>query len=236
MSHLSPAPGQLLRVALPISIGTLVQFFVVLTDNYFLSSVSEAAINGAGNAGLVYLTASMLAIGSASAFQIIIARRLGEQAPEAARSTFRTSLLIHLGLGLLLSATLHAMNATGVLGNLFRSGDVREVFEPFLGIRAWGFPIFALLLAFNAYFMGRATTWPLLIVSGTTAIMNMALDAIMVNGIEGWVEPQGALGAARASLISEISGLLVALAVLRRAAPEFAWRGAIGGRRGTWCR
>ena len=42
----------LILIALPISIGTFVQFLVLLTDNYFLARVSEAAINGAGNAGL----------------------------------------------------------------------------------------------------------------------------------------------------------------------------------------
>lgn len=227
MSHLSTAPSQLLRVALPISIGTLVQFFVVLTDNYFLSSVSEAAINGAGNAGLVYLTASMLAIGSASGFQIIIARRLGEQQPEAARSTFRTSVLIHLALGLALAGLMHLLNATGVFGGLFKSAEVRAVFEPFLGIRSWGFPVFTLLLAFNAYFMGRAKTWPLLIVSGTTAVLNMVLDSVLVGGFGGWVESQGALGAARASLASEVMGLVAAVLVLRKAAPEFTWKGAL---------
>lgn len=227
MSHLSLAPRQLLRVALPISIGTLVQFFVVLTDNYFLSSVSQSAINGAGNAGLVYLTASMLAIGSASAFQIIIARRLGEQQPQAARSTFRTALLVHLGLGVAIAGCMHALNATGMLGALLNDTEVRAVFEPFLGIRAWGFPVFTLLLAFNAYFMGRARTWPLLIVSGTTAVVNMVLDAVLVGGMGDWVASQGALGAARASLIAEAMGLAVAALVLRKAAPEFTWRGAL---------
>ena len=46
----------LIEIALPISIGTFVQFLVLLTDNYFLARVSENAINGAGHAGLTYLT------------------------------------------------------------------------------------------------------------------------------------------------------------------------------------
>lgn len=227
MSHLSLAPRQLLRVALPISIGTLVQFFVVLTDNYFLASVGEAAINGAGNAGLVYLTASMLVIGSASAFQIIIARKLGEQQPDAARASFRTAVVLHIGLGVAIAALLHALNGSGALGALLKAPEVREVFEPFLRIRTLGFPLFTALLAFNAYFMGRARTWPLLIVSGTTAAVNMVLDAVLVGGIDGVLASQGALGAARASLIAEALGLLVAVLVLRKAAPEFTWRGPL---------
>ena len=70
--------ASLLRMAIPISLGSLVQFFVVLTDNFFLARLNEDAINGAGNAGLVYLTLQMLAVGSSAALQITIAKRLGE--------------------------------------------------------------------------------------------------------------------------------------------------------------
>ena len=100
----------LLRMALPISAGTALQFLVLLTDNFFLARHSEAAINGAGNAGLVYMTLEMLAVGSSAALQIIIARRIGENnRPEALR-TLRTGLLIHLGLGMFLFALGSSLN------------------------------------------------------------------------------------------------------------------------------
>ena len=68
----------LLRMAVPISMGTLLQFIVLLTDNFFLARLSENAINGAGNAGLVYLTLEMIVVGSGAALQIVIARQIGE--------------------------------------------------------------------------------------------------------------------------------------------------------------
>ena len=49
------------RMAIPISVGTVLQFFVLLTDNFSLARLSEKAINGAGNAGLVYMTLEMIA-------------------------------------------------------------------------------------------------------------------------------------------------------------------------------
>jgi putative MATE family efflux protein len=199
----------------------------VLTDNYFLASVNQDAINGAGNAGLVYLTISMIAIGSGSAFQILIARRIGERRPELAHAALRSSMVIHLALGVTWAGVVFLSNHFGLLGALIGDPNVRAVFEPFLGIRTWGFPVFFLLLAFNSYFTGNAKTWPLLIVSGTTALLNILLDAILVGGIEGWVEPQGALGAARASLIAEVVGLTIAAWVLRKAAPELKWRGQL---------
>ena len=53
----------ILRLALPVSAGTFMQFLVVLTDNYFLSRTSDVALNGAGNAGLLYITLAMIGAG-----------------------------------------------------------------------------------------------------------------------------------------------------------------------------
>ena len=108
--------GDLLRMAIPISMGTMLQFFVLLTDNFFLARLSEEAINGAGNAGLVYMTLEMIAVGSGAALQIVIARRLGEGRRNAAMQTFRSGLLLHgiMGLGLMF------------IGMLLNSGPVNS--------------------------------------------------------------------------------------------------------------
>ena len=49
---LSTSYRAILKLALPVSAGTFTQFLVVLTDNFFLSQVSDATLNGAGNAGI----------------------------------------------------------------------------------------------------------------------------------------------------------------------------------------
>ena len=77
-SPLDTSISNLLRIAIPISLGSLVQFLVVLTDNFFLSRAGELEINGAGNAGLVYLTFSMAVIGGSVGIQILVARFKGE--------------------------------------------------------------------------------------------------------------------------------------------------------------
>ena len=89
----------LLKIALPISIGTFVQFLVLLTDNYFLARVGESAINGAGNAGLVYLTFGMVLFGSATGIQILVARRHGEGNNAMQIRTGRMGWVINLGRG-----------------------------------------------------------------------------------------------------------------------------------------
>jgi len=211
-------PRDLLAVALPISAGTLLQFVVVLTDNYFLSKLPESAISGAGNAGLVYLTLVMLAIASAAGLQILIARRIGEGDRSTALRIFRTGILLNAVLGLGLLATGAAANGE-LLGSLLRDDEVRAVFTEFFAVRMWGFIPFSILLAFNALYMGSARTWPILVVSGTTALVNVIFDAGWVTGWAG-MTPMGPVGAAKASLLAECVGLVLMVALTFRIAPE----------------
>ena len=76
----------ILQLALPISAGTFVQFLVVLTDNLFLSRTSDVALNGAGNAGIFYITLGMVGAGFANTGQILIARRMGKESKISCRN------------------------------------------------------------------------------------------------------------------------------------------------------
>lgn len=217
-THLKIDVWSLLRVALPISAGSMIQFVVVLTDNFFLSRLHESAINGAGNAALIFLTLEMLAIGSAAAFQILIARRLGEGRRDLALQIFRTSIVFHVGLGLALMAIAGLLNAT-VLPGWIADPGVREVFTPFLFIRMLGMFPLTILLAIHAFYMGSARTWPILVVSGIMAGLNIVLDAAWVAGQWG-CESWGPTGAAWASLTAEWTGCLVALALAFKVIPD----------------
>ena len=210
--------AELLRMAIPISMGTMLQFFVLLTDNFFLARLSEEAINGAGNAGMVYMTLEMIAVGSAAALQIVIARRLGEGRREEAMKTFRSGLLLHglmglglMGIGLLLNS--------GPVNSAIADADIRSVFTEFFAIRLLGFIPFTSLLVFNALYTGTAKTWPILAIATCSTVVNIVLDAAWV---EGWwgVEAIGATGAAWASFCSESTGFLIALILTIRVMPE----------------
>lgn len=217
-SDLKIGYSDLLRMAVPISLGTLLQFFVLLTDNFFLARLSEDAINGAGNAGLVYLTLEIIAVGSAAALQIVIARRIGEGNREEALKTFRTGLLLHAGMGVLLTGIGLFLN-TGIINSAISDPEIRTVFTDFFAIRLLGFIPFTALLAFNALYTGTAKTWPILIIGACSAGINIALDAAWV---EGWwgVEAIGATGAAWASFCAETMGFVVALLLTIKFLPE----------------
>ncbi len=209
----------LISIALPISIGTFVQFLVLLTDNYFLARVGESAINGAGNAGLTYLTFGMLIFGSATGIQILVARRHGEGNDELQIRTGRTGWILHTLLGIGLCVGVWALNQ-GALGSLIESSDVRNVFEPYLGVRLWGCIPYGITFAFTAYWTGLARTRLLLAVSLTTAFTNLVLDYGLIEGNLGF-EAMGHMGAAWASLTAESIGFVVAIALMFKVEPRF---------------
>ena len=177
-SPLDTSISNLLRIAIPISLGSLVQFLVVLTDNFFLSRAGELEINGAGNAGLVYLTFSMAVIGGSVGIQILVARFKGEGQPHSMAVASRTGRLCLVALGTLAAGIVLGINALGWWKGLLESPDVQAVFEPFLSIRGWGLIPFAVLMALEADWLGQTKTRPILFLAFLMASINIVLDAM----------------------------------------------------------
>ena len=199
----------LLRIAVPISLGSLVQFLVVLTDNFFLSRAGELEINGAGNAGLVYLTFSMVVMGGSVGAQILVARFKGAGDLANMAVAARTGRLCLAALGVILAVLVLGVNALGGWKMLLESPDVQAVFEPFLGVRGWGLIPFAVLMAVESDWIGQAKTRPILALALLMASLNVVLDAMWVEGWWGGTA-LGAKGAAYASLVAETAGAVFA--------------------------
>ena len=112
-SPLSIRPRDLLRIAVPISLGSLVQFFVVLTDNFFLSRAGDLELNAAGNAALVYLTFIMVLTGGSMGIQILVARHQGAREWERMALASRTGRVALVSLGAVLTALVLGINTWG---------------------------------------------------------------------------------------------------------------------------
>ncbi|MEC7949795.1 MAG: MATE family efflux transporter [Bacteroidota bacterium] len=216
----------LLRIAVPISLGSLVQFLVVLTDNFFLSRAGELEINGAGNAGLIYLTFTMIIAGGSVGIQILVARFKGQNDPAQMAHAFRAGRLGLGALGLLLATVVLGINVLGGWKLLLQNPDVQAVFEPFLGVRAWGLIPFAVLMAVEADWIGQAKTRPILALALLMASTNVVLDAMWVEGWWGGIA-MGAQGAAYASFTAECVGALFAWLWASRKTHPAAYMGSM---------
>lgn len=197
----------ILRLALPVSAGTFMQFLVVLTDNFFLSRTSDVALNGAGNAGLLYITLAMIGAGFSNTGQILIARRMGEGDQKEGFSLLSSGLVVVASVGLFLIFTVEIALYAG-FSTVFRDADTGAVFSEFLSIRKWGYLPSFLMMMLNAFFMGTARSRILMWAMITTGSVNVLGDALLIEGY-GFIPAMGARGAAWASLTAECTGLLV---------------------------
>jgi len=208
---LSTSYRAILKLALPVSAGTFTQFLVVLTDNFFLSQVSDATLNGAGNAGILYITLAMVGQGLSSFGQILIARRVGEGRTERALVLLRTGLLGMFLIGLSLVSVVQLGLDFG-FASVFRDAATGDVFTSFMTVRKWGFlPGFAMLMMY-AYFMGTARSKVLMVSMIAVGLVNIVGDALLIDGV--WT--MGAQGAAWASFFAECTGAsILLLAIIR---------------------
>jgi putative MATE family efflux protein len=191
----------LLKVSLPMSLGAFVQFFVVFTDNYFAAQLDGKAMSGVSYIGLAYITLGMITTGIASAIQIIVARRMGEQQWGTIPAVVNNGLYLGIFIACIQFGTLY------FLGPLFFEAyiddpTIQQYMMEFSSIRSWGFWIYTPTMLLQAYWTGIAKTK---VVFGTmliTSISNMILAYVFIFG-QGPIAAMGVSGAAWATLSAE---------------------------------
>lgn len=196
----------ILSVAFPIMIGMFVQFTVIITDGAFLNRIGTIEFNANGNAGMLYVTCFMLAMGISNGAQILVARRDGENSSIAAGLVFKQSLIVLFILSIIFVVLLLFV-AHVLLKSFVAHEATGDLMVNYLNIRSWGM-IFALItLSFQGFYSGIARTRIIMYYTTITAVLNIILDYLFIFGKFG-IPPMGLEGAALATLISEIVALL----------------------------
>jgi putative MATE family efflux protein len=206
MKTLDISYKNLLQIAIPLSLGAFVQFLVVLTDNLFLARVSENALNGAGNGGMLYITAVMLGIGLSAGLQVIVARRSGEGSYVSIGTWLGSGLRIAAALSVVLFAVFKLLDQF-LFVHLLNSASILQVMREFLDIRIWGLFVYLPVLMFNAFYTGTANTRILTLSMGITAGLNVIFDYTLIFGHFGFPVMEHR-GAALATLLAEIAGMI----------------------------
>jgi len=199
----------LLRVAIPISLGTFVQFVVSFTDNYFVAQLNGNAMSAVSFVGLIYITLAMIGIGLGNAAQILIARRKGEglydQAGEVTGNAFRLAFIV----GIFQFVILFFVVPTG-LNSFISHPEVRDYMNEFIGFRAIGFLFYTLTVVLLSFWSGIAQTRVMIWTTIITAIVNIVLDYGLIFGNMG-LPQMGVRGAALATSISEAAAFVFIL-------------------------
>src|SRR5690554_3385466 len=220
--RLSYSYSHILKVALPLMLGTFIQSLVMITDSAFLSRYSTLSFDASGNAGLIYVTLFVGLTGLADSSLIVMARRIGQNIRGAINPVLQSSILVILIIALLFFFFLQ-FGMGDLLMGYSKSKELAQEQIDFLTIRSYGFFIAIPMLVLNSFFLANGKTWVILLSTSTFAIANVILDYLLIFGF--WnIDPMGVKGAALASTISEGIASLVLIVILFNSKERFRYQ------------
>lgn len=196
----------LLKVALPMSFGALVQFVLNFTDNYFVARISGEAMSAVAYVGLIYVTLAMIGYGLANAAQILVARRKGEQDHDGVSAVMGNAMWIALLTACIQFSTLF-FAVPMAIERFIASAEIRNHMNEFIPLRAVGFAFSTMLTMMLSFWSGIAITRVMAYTTLITAAFNIVLDYLLIFGHGGFPE-MGIRGAALATALAEASALI----------------------------
>jgi len=203
---------QIIAIAFPIALSILVPQFNFIVNNIFLGGLGQRELAVAGITGVYYLIFAVLGQGLNNGLQALISRRAGENKLDDIGVLFAQGVRISLVLsviGILLTWWL----APIILRATLSDSKSAEMAIEFLQIRVLGLPFLYLYQMRNALLVGINQSKFLIVGTATEAVINIVLDYGLIYGHFG-LPVMGFNGAAVASIISEIAGLLVIFLII----------------------
>ena len=201
--------GQLFRLSMPIMFGMLMFMLYMISDLFFVSRLGPdavAALSISGNVFFIHLGLSFV-IGTGA--MSLIARYFGGDRKEKAGQIFKQSLLLSLFSGLVVA-----------LAGIVLSKPYIRFFGGTGMAYTWGveyFRVYSVSLLFllllhvsGACYRGMGDTKTSMKITFQSLIINIILDPVLIFGI-GFIPAMGVKGAAIASLISQIYGVVIYL-------------------------
>jgi putative MATE family efflux protein len=204
---------QILEIALPISASLIIPNVNFITNNIFLGGLGIKELGNAGITGVYYLVLMVCGNGVGNALQAIISRKGGENKPGEIHIIFTQGIRIVLWFalgGMLFTWFL----APVCLRPFIQPENFRQEMD-FLRIRMWGLPFLFLFQAGNAFLVGTLNSRFLIVGTVGQAVINIFFDYALIYGALSF--PQlGFNGAAVASVIAEIAGMIIVYVVIFR--------------------
>lgn len=197
---------QIWNVSFPILLSLLAQNVINVTDTAFLGHVGEVALGASAMGGLFYICIFTIAFGFSIGSQIVIARRNGEGRYTDVGPVMIQGLTFLLVLALLMFGITKAFGGN-IMRLLISSEPIYEGTMEFLNWRIYGFFFSFVNVMFRAFYIGITRTKVLTINAVLMALINVALDYVLIFGKFGLPE-MGIKGAAIASVLAEASSIL----------------------------
>lgn len=199
--QVQPTYKEIWKIAYPITIGSMAQTILGITDTAFLARVGEIELGSSAIGGVFYFVLVMLGMGYGIGSQILMARKAGENNAPAIGRIFDHSMVIMLLLALVLFLLI------SFFGKYFFSQIIHSPLivlgaGQFIKYRIWGIFFVMASTAFRAFYVGISQTRIITYSAILMASLNVVLDYLLIFGHYGFPR-MGLAGAAMASSIAE---------------------------------
>lgn len=202
----------IILLTLPISMAKLIPELNYLFNAAFLGHIGSKELALAGITGVYYLIFSAIGYGLNNALLSIMSRRAGEDNRNEIFSSLWHGLLLGLGL-----AALFVVFTWATVHPIMRWAGVEEsgalMAGNFLNVRIIGLVFLYSLQMQNAFLISLQKTKYLILIAIIQSGVNLILDYGMIFGHFG-LPPLGFMGAAYASVLSEVVGLITVILII----------------------
>lgn len=202
----------IILLTLPISMAKLIPELNYLFNAAFLGHIGNKELALAGITGVYYLIFSAIGYGLNNALLAIMSRRAGEENRNEIFSTLWHGMLVALGLAVLFINITHILVHPLMLWAGIESHGA-EMAGGFLNIRIFGLMFLYSLQMQNAFLISLQQTRYLVLIAIIQSGVNLFLDYGLIFGHFG-LPALGFNGAAYASVISELIGMLTVAGIL----------------------
>ena len=204
-----PENKLLLNMALPMILSMLIQACYNIVDSYFVSKLSQDALNAVGLAFPVQNLMIAVAVGTGVGINALLSRSLGQKDQERANRTAMNGVMLEVVSGLVFTvlgltcARLFYTVQTDIPGIVEYGADYLTI------IAGCSMGIF-LSVACERLVQATGRTVYAMVIQGTGSVINLILDPILIFGLFGFPRMEVA-GAAVATVTGQMIGGLVGL-------------------------
>lgn len=205
------------RLAIPATISGIAEPLLSITDTAIVGNIPVDGLESLAAAGIVGSFLSMLiwVLGQTrSAISAIISQYLGANKLKEVADLPAQAIFLNISLSLLILGSTYFL-AEEIFSLFEAKGKILDYSVSYYSIRVWGFPLTLFTFAIFGIFRGLQNTFYPMLVAIIGAVLNIALDFILVYGIDGIIEPMFLEGAAWASLIAQLVMAVLAFVLLK---------------------
>lgn len=209
------------KIAIPAIFAGIAEPLISLTDMAVIGNVDQHSVEALAAAGIVgsFLSAIIWILAQTkTAISAKVSQYLGANRLHAVKTLVPQTILFNLIISLFIYG-ITAPLAELIFKAYNAEGLILDYSVNYYQIRAIGFPLTLLTFTIFGVFRGLQNTSWAMKCSLTGAVVNIALDYMLVYGIEGFIPAMSLEGAAYASLTAQAVMLIMALSFFFRKTP-----------------